>query len=246
MIRLVFEVTADQFALIESAERLVRARGRMRMSRGAVLAEMATSLLERSPARTRSRYLPLVQLAAGGEEGWYDTGRGMLPVHPDILRQAMDTARRARQRPTANALAPLGREGAVDSVQGTSGCPTSDGPVSPDSARPGPSCSSKSRQDEPLVGRGDPRPGARRAIPQATLRALYALADHRCQCCGSKGPLIVHHRIPVSEGGGDELENLRLLCHPCHQGEHEEDYASRPAWRSAKEAALRSRPVPDG
>jgi hypothetical protein len=50
-----------------------------------------------------------------------------------------------------------------------------------------------------------------------------------CQECG-KTPLAqasyhagfeYHHRLPRSQGGGDEPENITLLCHSCHQRSHQ-------------------------
>jgi hypothetical protein len=44
--------------------------------------------------------------------------------------------------------------------------------------------------------------------------------DHQCQFCGSSSDLSVHHIIPLSVGGDSTLDNLRVLCHACHQKEH--------------------------
>lgn len=41
-----------------------------------------------------------------------------------------------------------------------------------------------------------------------------------CKECGSDSELSVHHIIPLSEGGDSTLDNLRVLCHCCHQKEH--------------------------
>jgi 5-methylcytosine-specific restriction endonuclease McrA len=38
-----------------------------------------------------------------------------------------------------------------------------------------------------------------------------------CEICGSKTKLEVHHIIPVAENGTHELENLIVLCGPCHK-----------------------------
>jgi len=52
--------------------------------------------------------------------------------------------------------------------------------------------------------------------------------DYRCQKCGAAGGpegdarLEVHHKTPLSEGGGDELSNLKTLCSTCHRSEHSE------------------------
>jgi len=35
--------------------------------------------------------------------------------------------------------------------------------------------------------------------------------------CTSRKKLTIDHIIPLSEGGGHELENLRVLCWACHE-----------------------------
>jgi len=46
--------------------------------------------------------------------------------------------------------------------------------------------------------------------------------NYSCQACGRKRggnvKLTVDHKIPLSKGGTDELENLWTLCHECNQG----------------------------
>ena len=44
--------------------------------------------------------------------------------------------------------------------------------------------------------------------------------DHQCKFCGSVSDLSVHHIIPLAAGGDSTLDNLRVLCHACHQKEH--------------------------
>ena len=39
---------------------------------------------------------------------------------------------------------------------------------------------------------------------------------HRCELCGSKRNLEVHHKIPVVCGGSDDLNNLIVVCEICH------------------------------
>lgn len=38
----------------------------------------------------------------------------------------------------------------------------------------------------------------------------------RCQLCGSTDDLCIDHIVPVSKGGGDELDNLQVLCRSCN------------------------------
>ena len=37
-----------------------------------------------------------------------------------------------------------------------------------------------------------------------------------CACCGSTEDITIDHIIPLSKGGDDELNNLRLLCRSCN------------------------------
>lgn len=40
--------------------------------------------------------------------------------------------------------------------------------------------------------------------------------QHRCVLCGSVDRLAVDHIVPRSHGGGDDVSNLRVLCHEHH------------------------------
>jgi 5-methylcytosine-specific restriction endonuclease McrA len=42
----------------------------------------------------------------------------------------------------------------------------------------------------------------------------------RCQCCGSREDLHVHHLVRRIELGADALENLMTLCAGCHRRVH--------------------------
>jgi len=41
--------------------------------------------------------------------------------------------------------------------------------------------------------------------------------DGQCSNCESLDEPTVDHIIPLSKGGGNDLENLRVLCWPCHE-----------------------------
>lgn len=53
--------------------------------------------------------------------------------------------------------------------------------------------------------------------------------DHECRTCGTEGGLKgdanlqIHHRVPRSEGGSDDLSNLLTLCESCHSKLHGAD-----------------------
>lgn len=42
--------------------------------------------------------------------------------------------------------------------------------------------------------------------------------SNRCKSCGKSNTLLhIHHKIPKSCGGNDELDNLITLCRDCHK-----------------------------
>ena len=57
--------------------------------------------------------------------------------------------------------------------------------------------------------------------PDWSLRsAAVAARDKVCTNCGSTKTLQVHHVVPLSKGGTNQLSNLKLLCERCHQRVH--------------------------
>ena len=79
--------------------------------------------------------------------------------------------------------------------------------------------------------RPDPRPPSRRqrrrALPAAVRRAVYERDRGRCvwrdprtgRVCGSQERLEFDHIVPIACGGGDTVDNLRLLCRRHNQYE---------------------------
>lgn len=53
--------------------------------------------------------------------------------------------------------------------------------------------------------------------------ATLARDNHECQECDGycRGPLQAHHRIPLSRGGANSLDNLITLCQYHHSLKHE-------------------------
>jgi len=45
----------------------------------------------------------------------------------------------------------------------------------------------------------------------------------RCQCCGQRAHLELHHLQRRSRGGADSEENLVVLCSQCHRAAHSSD-----------------------
>ena len=53
-------------------------------------------------------------------------------------------------------------------------------------------------------------------IPKAVRDQMLVEARHRCTICAEKC-FELHHIVEQAEGGGDEAENLIVLCPNCHQ-----------------------------
>ena len=63
-------------------------------------------------------------------------------------------------------------------------------------------------------------------------RALNVRGSGTCATCGldySSSFLKVDHVRPLSLGGGDNPENLQVLCDPCHRTKSERDVRQRAA-----------------
>jgi 5-methylcytosine-specific restriction endonuclease McrA len=64
---------------------------------------------------------------------------------------------------------------------------------------------------------GGGRPAASRLEWQAIQSEARSRAGWRCQACGRRGRLDVHHVIKRSRGGSDfDLDRLVALCRACH------------------------------
>jgi hypothetical protein len=57
----------------------------------------------------------------------------------------------------------------------------------------------------------------RNPIPRQIFQALYKRDNEKCRKCGRMNSLECHHIIAVMDGGSDNLDNLILLCWPCHR-----------------------------
>ncbi len=79
-----------------------------------------------------------------------------------------------------------------------------------------------------------------RYISNAVMRFIFARAGNRCECCRRSGcQLDVHHKKPVSDGGGNRPEDLLVLCKVCHALMHEEDFEYRLDWIQTRAWALK-------
>lgn len=108
-------------------------------------------------------------------------------------------------------------------------------------AGPQPVLPAGSRQAEqlPLL---PPPSKTRTSIPLVLLRAVFTRACGRCERCShGGGNLVVHHIRAWSETRRHRLEDLEVLCPGCHAAEHTKDFAEKPGWKAAREAARQRR-----
>lgn len=65
---------------------------------------------------------------------------------------------------------------------------------------------------------------ATRTRDQSVVRQARKRDNMTCQKCGRReGEIHAHHVVPLDEGGADTLDNVIMLCQPCH-GEWESMY----------------------
>ena len=60
------------------------------------------------------------------------------------------------------------------------------------------------------------------------LRELYIAQRGICNGCEAWLPMRqyeIDHIVPLADGGGDEIANLQLLCHPCNASKQDNDMA---------------------
>lgn len=66
----------------------------------------------------------------------------------------------------------------------------------------------------------DPQTNKRYGRAWKRIRDRYIKAHPLCEQCKQSGRVVaaeeVHHILPLSQGGGNETENLMALCKPCH------------------------------
>lgn len=60
----------------------------------------------------------------------------------------------------------------------------------------------------------------RKAIPRKIRDFILVASKHQCSICQAK-TVEVHHIVPVSKGGTNNLENLMAVCPNCHTNFHE-------------------------
>jgi len=73
----------------------------------------------------------------------------------------------------------------------------------------------------------DPATAKRYGRSWQRLRVSYLSANPLCEMCLAEGKcvpaVLVHHRVPLADGGGNDEANLQSLCQPCHSAHHARD-----------------------
>lgn len=60
-------------------------------------------------------------------------------------------------------------------------------------------------------------------IPKWVRDAIMERDGYRCVHCGATDLLSIDHITPVSAGGSNEMDNLRVLCRPCNSSKGARD-----------------------
>jgi len=228
-IGLSLQLTPEVYELYKALAGKVRSSHRGTMTKEQVFEEICHRALHEGGdgKKRRSRTIVVLHFDPQVGSAWAETDRGVVPVASDVIDAALQTGLVVVAPATETDAAapndekappPAPTSAPKSEVQPSTSAPLAD--VEPASdARPGP---------------GKRRRGRRR-LSSATLMALYARSNGRCELCGCSSYLHVHHRTPTSRGGTDDLEGLLLLCSRCHGGSHRRDYAENPLWSAARE-----------
>ena len=89
-------------------------------------------------------------------------------------------------------------------------------------------CEQHQKEENKRYEKYDRDPATRRRYGRAwkRIRDSYAKTHPFCEECYKKGVLVpveeVHHKLPLSEGGTHDRDNLVALCKSCHARIHAE------------------------
>lgn len=56
----------------------------------------------------------------------------------------------------------------------------------------------------------------RKSMTMEIKKIIFERDNHQCVSCGAKERLEIDHKIPVTKGGTNELDNLQVLCRSCN------------------------------
>jgi len=74
-----------------------------------------------------------------------------------------------------------------------------------------------SKCNSELIGKTRLRRLKEKVLERDNYKCQKCFDKERCEISGSRFKLEVHHKIPLSKGGKDELDNLITLCFKCHR-----------------------------
>lgn len=66
-----------------------------------------------------------------------------------------------------------------------------------------------------------------KTIPPGRRAKVYKRDDDQCVRCGATQELECHHIVPLSHGGMNHVDNMAILCKPCHKEAHAGDFSTR-------------------
>lgn len=89
LIHLHLRLTPEQFAVLEQAVSLARARAGKRLSREAAVAALAKTALSSADSRSKVRHQVIIEVDPESGRGFYDTERGPLPASPRAVDEAL-------------------------------------------------------------------------------------------------------------------------------------------------------------
>ena len=64
---------------------------------------------------------------------------------------------------------------------------------------------------------------------QDKIRKLKKRFGNACMACKQPKKLTLDHIIPITEGGGNEMRNLQLLCYDCNQTKSDQHIDYKPS-----------------
>ena len=239
------------------------------MSEAGALRKMCEQVMTSAPRRAQIRYQVLVHFDPVNETGTYETDRGVFPATPEVVEQALAgqhiiLTEKAGPGPGNGSVPGMQCEAEeLAEASMTSHCKNSDPgageerPEEPPRLHRGSGEKGKEKeqetdgQEKTKQAEAPRKAGKRRRsksgrkqrskVPAWVLNALVVRARGRCECCGARGYLHIHHTHRWSRGATHDLDSLRLLCAGCHRRVHQAEFEGIPSWKASRAAAIRRR-----